>query len=193
MHFSMVALALASVAASSAVVPLPVPAVPRATVPGVSSIVDSIHKLSSELNFRADQIVTANVKISSNVSANAGPALELSKAVGGATLSLWEAAYDVEKKVCALASSLNAQNVEIQKANLIAGVYAQINSVVKITLTLQTTIEKLGRYASALTSAEKSVLEATIKSLISSASAAGEPVGVFAAGAKTVGAGFMDS
>ena len=52
---------------------------------------------------------------------NVVPTIRLAQLLANANTILWSTATDIEKKVCAIASSINEQNVNGQRANLIAG------------------------------------------------------------------------
>lgn len=66
----------------------------------------------------------ANANLTGDISVDPTPNIrttfELIKTVGGASATLWQLAYDLENKVCTIATSINQQNIAAQQVNLVA-------------------------------------------------------------------------
>lgn len=62
----------------------------------------------------------ANAAFNGSAGANIAPTLDLSKAIGGAVSTFWQTAFDIEKKVCTIAFTVNPITLAKAQAALIA-------------------------------------------------------------------------
>ncbi|KAF2440404.1 hypothetical protein P171DRAFT_499724 [Karstenula rhodostoma CBS 690.94] len=181
---------------SPAILNLPaIPVLPLQGIPdvlsgnGYNSIADSLNKAAQSLGIHADAAAVANAKITGNVSANPNilATFDLIKAAGGASATLWQLAYDLESKVCSVATSINQQNLATQQANLVAAVQAQITAIARLRQTIMATVSAVQSQAGAFSDAEKAIITSAIQGLVSSVNASSQPLLILASGLKNVG------
>ncbi|KAL5413036.1 hypothetical protein PMIN03_003963 [Paraphaeosphaeria minitans] len=195
-----------STAVAQAVGPLPslsilklpqIPVLPLKGVPdvlagnGYNSIADSLFNAAQSIGVHADGTAVANAKLTGDISLNPKPNIittfELVKAAGGASATLWQLAYDLENKVCSVATSINQQNIAAQQANLAAAIQAQVTALVKLQQTLNATVIAVQTQAVAFSDAEKDILTSAILALVGAVLSSAQPFQVLATGLKDVG------
>ncbi|KAL5399166.1 hypothetical protein PMIN03_012703 [Paraphaeosphaeria minitans] len=158
---------------------------------GFNSVANLLFKSAESLGVHADGTAVAKSKITGDISINPTPNIlttfDLVKAAGGASATLGQLAYDLETKVCSVATSINQQNLAAQQANLVAAIRAQVAAIVKFRQTISATVSAIQTQAVAFSDAEKSILTSAIQALVGSVIASSEPLQVLASGLKKVG------
>ncbi|KAK7188556.1 hypothetical protein DPSP01_005521 [Paraphaeosphaeria sporulosa] len=205
MHYIIPSLFLSTAAAqavgslpSLSILKLPqIPVLPLQGVPdvlagnGYNSIADSLSKAAQSIGAHTDLTTVANAKLTGDISVNPTPNIpttfDLVKSVGGASATLWQLAYDLENKVCSIATSINQQNIAAQQSNLAVAIQAQVDALTKLQQTLNTTVITVQTQAVAFSDAEKSILTSAILALVGSVVASAAPIQALATGLANVG------
>lgn len=200
MFKSIVALAALASTSSFAAAQGPfVPAWPLTSilpVPGWNSTTDGFNSLAvlytdsaAKLSAQATVIAQTNVELSGNRSAEYVDYLQanLIKALAVVNNVFWQTAYETERKICAISTSINQQNVDTVRGNLRAGVYAEVQAVVSITVTITNTIAAVQTQITSFSDAERAVITTLIQAIITAATGSLGPIASLNAGLTSVG------
>ncbi|KAJ4302835.1 hypothetical protein N0V90_001726 [Kalmusia sp. IMI 367209] len=166
---------------------------------GFNSIATSLLSSAQGVSIQADSISLANAKLGASGSAAAGaganlPSIDVARAIQNATNTFWQTTADVEMKVCSVVLSINQQNIATQQANLVAGINAQAQVILKLAASIQATISKVQDQVTAFTDSEKAIVAAAIASALASAQASVVPIANLSDGLKAAGlVGFADA
>ncbi|KAJ4293166.1 hypothetical protein N0V90_008448 [Kalmusia sp. IMI 367209] len=194
--FAFLSLSLAAAQALPAIQVPSVPVLPLAGLPdifsgnGFNSIAQTLYISASNISTSVDSIASASAKLSAGANASTGasvPAVDLAKALYDTSNIFWSTAYDVERKVCALAYSINQQNLAAQLANLIAGINYQVQSIIKLQQSLVALLAKVADQVNKFTDSEKSILIGAIQAIATAAQASIAPITTLVDGLKAVG------
>ncbi|KAF2641752.1 hypothetical protein P280DRAFT_516773 [Massarina eburnea CBS 473.64] len=157
---------------------------------GITSLGDTLVSSAQQTSVHANAIYNASGQFTVDAppsGTNVAPAIQLAQVFASANSLLWTTATELEKKVCAIASSINEQNINGQKANLVAGINAQANAILKLKSSLDDTIAKIKSLVASFTAEEKAIFIATIGALAKSAEASVMPVARLIQGLQTAG------
>ncbi|KAJ4311417.1 hypothetical protein N0V94_007955 [Neodidymelliopsis sp. IMI 364377] len=165
-------------------------------VPGWNTTTDGFNSLAVLYNNTATQLITqANALAEKNIEiGGAGDLqydyeLKTSLASSLTTINnlLWQSAYQTERKICAIVTSINQQNVDTVKGNLRAGITAEVQAVVSISTNLRNTIAAIEAQATAFSNAEKAIITGLIQAIVTAAIASYEPAASLSAGLTAIG------
>ncbi|KAJ4330372.1 hypothetical protein N0V95_010067 [Ascochyta clinopodiicola] len=166
-------------------------------VPGYNSTTDGFNRLgnlytnsAAQLTGQANDIAQKTITLngSGGVQYNYDVKASLASSLAILNNLLWQTAYQTEQRVCAIVTSINQQNVDTVNGNLRAGIAAEVQAFIKITLTLTNLVASIRAQLAAFSAAERAVVTTLIQAIVTAATASLGPAAQLSNGLTAAGA-----
>ncbi|OAL43830.1 hypothetical protein IQ07DRAFT_288910 [Pyrenochaeta sp. DS3sAY3a] len=159
------------------------PMIPVLPVPGFNSTPNGFSNLGILYTSASKQLASYSLSLDRTNNLFAGTngvntdfKANLTTSLTGLLNILWQTAYEGERRVCAITTSINQQNVDSATATLVAAINAQVQAVQAITRTITALVLTIKTQALWFTSSEKAVIQALLQAIIAAGLAGVEPL-----------------
>ncbi|XPS92901.1 hypothetical protein M3J09_002277 [Ascochyta lentis] len=165
-------------------------------VPGWNSTTDGFNSLgnlytssAAQLSSQAAAIAQKTIALngSGGIQYNYDVKASLASSLAIVNNLFWQTAYQSEQRVCAIVTSINQQNVDNVNAGLRAGITAEVQAIIAITVSLTNLIAAIRAQLTAFTDAERAVITVLIQAIVAAASASLGPAAALSAGLAATG------